>query len=414
MKTLNDSIKESFKILLNNISFKKPQGIVSGYPHFDNMLRGLNKGALTVLASKPSLGKTAFALNIVHNLIKQTPETGILFCSDLSNTELSFRLLTIVSGVRNSYDTDYQSDDVKRLTSAVSKLKDCPLYFEEHSGFDEAMLSKIKELHTEQNFDLLIADNIRPDDCRKIKELAKELNIAILALVSLYSKKDEILSLGLADTLIRLHRERKAEFDPDLGTPVELIVSKNKHGLCGTCRMYFIPEIMLFKESSAGDIPFTVIPEIYESITPYTELKRYLTPENLPLLEHLRAEIPQSDENTDPESLLRLSARLEAVGDHENAVKVFQLGQKQCEHNEEKIECVYNLLHAAMYYWLFRRVYDMHSCMARAEQMLDEHSQREYDELKRRILTYTPANWIKEEDLEDPANKKKHFTVKGI
>ena len=43
----------------------------------------------------------------------------------------------------------------------------------------------------------------------------------------------------------------------------------------------------------------------------------------------------------------------------------------------------------------------MHSCMARAEQMLDEHSQREYDELKRRILTYTPANWIKESEIED-------------
>ena len=401
MKSLNDSIKESFEILLENISFKKPQGIAIGYPRFDNMLRGMTKGTLTILASAPSLGKTAFALNIVHNLTKQTPETGILFCSDLSNTELTFRLLTIASGVKNSYDTDYQNDDVKRLTASVNKLKDYPLYFEEHSGFDEAILSKIKGLHTEQNFDLLIADNVRPDECRKLKELAKELDISVLALVSVYSKKDEILSRGIADTLVTLHRERKADYDPDLGAPVEFIVSKNKHGLCGTCRMYFIPEIILYKESCAGDDPFVAIPEIYESITPYTELKRYLTPDNLPLLEHLRAEIPQNDENTDPDSLLRLSARLEAVGDHKNAVKVFQIGQKQCEHDEEKIECVYDLLHAAMYYWLFRRVYDMHSCMARAEQMLDEHSQREYDELKRRILTYTPANWIKESEIED-------------
>ena len=401
MKTLNDSIKESFEILLENISFKKPQGIASGYPNFDNMLRGINKGNLTVLASKPSLGKTAFALNIIHNLTKRTPETGVLFCSDLSNTELTFRLLTIASGVKNSYDTDYRNEDMKRLTSAVNKLKEYPLYFEEHSGIDDTVMENIKTIHAEHNIELLIVDNIRPDECRKLKELAKELDIAVLALVSLYSRKDEILSRGVADTLVILHRERKADYDSDLGAPVELIVTKNKHGLCDTCRMYFIPEIMLYKESCAGDDPFVVIPEIYESITPYTELKRYLTPDNLPLLEHLRAEIPQSDENTDPDSLLRLSARLEAVGDHENAVKVFQFGQKQCEHNEEKIECVYDLLHAAMYYWLFRRVYDMHSCMARAEQMLDEHSQREYDELKRRILTYTPASWIKENEIED-------------
>ncbi len=401
MKSLNDSIKESFEILLENISFKKPQGIATGYPRFDNMLRGMTKGTLTILASAPSLGKTAFALNIIHNLTKCTPETGVLFCSDLSNTELTFRLLTIASGVKNSYDTDYRNEDMKRLTSTVNKLKEYPLYFEEHSGIDDTVMENIKTIHAEHNIELLIVDNIRPDDCRKLKELAKELDIAVLVLVSLYSRKDEILSRGVADTLVILHRERKADYDPDLGAPVELIVAKNKHGLCGTCRMYFIPEIMLYKESCAGDDPFVVIPEIYETITPYTELKKYLTPDNLPLLEHLRAEIPQNDVDTDPDSLLRLSARLEAVGDHKNAVKVFQIGQKQCEHKEEKIECVYDLLHAAMYYWLFRRVYDMHSCMAIAEQMLDEHSQREYDELKRRILTYTPANWIKESEIED-------------
>ena len=401
MKTLHDSLTESFEILLDANCFKKPDGIATGFKNLDNMLRGMNKGCLTVLGSKPSLGKTAFALNIVHNLAKHTPEAGILFCSDLSNTELSFRLLTIASGVKNSYDTDYRNEDMKRLTSTVNKLKEYPLYFEEHSGIDDTVMENIKTIHAEHNIELLIVDNIRPDECRKLKELAKELDIAVLALVSLYSRKDEILSRGIADTLVTLHRERKADYDPDLGAPVEFIVSKNKHGLCGTCRMYFIPEIMLYKESCAGDDPFVVIPEIYESITPYTELKRYLTPDNLPLLEHLRAEIPQNDVDTDPESLLRLSARLEAVGDHKNAVKVFQIGQKQCEHDEEKIECVYDLLHAAMYYWLFRRVYDMHSCMARAEQMLDEHSQREYDELKRRILTYTPASWIKENEIED-------------
>ena len=401
MKTLNDSLKESFEILLENISFKAPEGITTGYPNFDNMLRGISKGNLTVLASKPSLGKTAFALNIVHNLTKRTPETGVLFCSDLSNTELTFRLLTIASGVKNSYDTDYQNDDVKRLTASVNKLKDYPLYFEEHSGFAESMLSKIKGLRTEQNFDLLFADNVRPDECRKLKELAKELDIAVLALVSLYSRKDEILSRGVADTLVTLHRERKADYDPDLGAPVEFIVSKNKHGLCGTCRMYFIPEIMLFKESCAGNEPFVAIPEIYESITPYTELKRYLSPEKLPLLENLRAEIPQEGETLNLSDVLSLSARLEAVGDHDNAVKVFLLGRKNCHTYEKGAEVAYDLIFAAMYYWLFKDEHNMHRCMARAEQMLDEHSQREYDELKRRILTYAPASWINKEEIEE-------------
>ena len=65
MKSLHDSIAESFDILLENISFKKPQGIATGYKHFDNMLRGIHKGNLTVIAAPPSPGKTALALNIV-------------------------------------------------------------------------------------------------------------------------------------------------------------------------------------------------------------------------------------------------------------------------------------------------------------------------------------------------------------
>ena len=401
MKTLHDSLTESFEILLDANCFKKPDGIATGFKNLDNMLRGMNKGCLTVLGSRPSLGKTAFALNIVHNLAKRTPEPGILFCSDLSNTELSFRLLTIASGVKNSYDSNYQNVDVKRLTSAVNKLKDYPLYFDDHTGIDDAKLENIRTIHAERKFELLIADNVRPDACRKLKKLAKELDIAVLVLVSLYSKKDEILSRGIADTFATLHRERKADYDPDLGAPVEVIVSKNKHGLCGSCRMYFIPEIMLFKESCAGNEPFVAIPEIYESITPYTELKRYITPDKLPLLEHLHSEIPQEGETLNLSDILSLSARLEAVGDHENAVKVFLMGRKNCHTCEEGAKVVYDWMFAAMYYWLFRDKYNMHSCMARAEQMLDEHSQREYDELKRRILTYKPSTWIKEEEIEE-------------
>ena len=56
MKTLYDSLTESFEILLDANCFKKPDGIATGFKNLDNMLRGMNKGCLTVLGSKPSLG----------------------------------------------------------------------------------------------------------------------------------------------------------------------------------------------------------------------------------------------------------------------------------------------------------------------------------------------------------------------
>ena len=399
MKTLHDSLTESFKILLDANCFKKPEGSATGFKNLDNMLRGMNKGCLTVLGSRPSLGKTAFALNIVHNLTKRTPETGILFCSDLSNTELSFRLLTIASGVKNSYDSNYQNEDVKRLTSAVNKLKDYPLDFEDHTGIDNATLENIRTIHAERKFEFLIADNVRPDACRELKTLAKELDIAVLALVSLYSKKDEILSRGIADTFVTLHRERKADYDPDLGAPVDFIVSKNKHGFCGTCRMYFIPEIMLFKESCIGE-PFVSIPDIYEPVTPCGELKKYLSPEKLPILEHLQAEIPQEGETLNLSDVLSLSACLEAVGDHKNAVKVFLMGRKNCYTYEQGAEIAYDWMFAAMYYWLFRDKKNTDRCMKKAQTMLDDRIMREYDELEKRINTYIPAGWIKDCEIK--------------
>ena len=131
MKTFKDALKESMQIMLDTISFNAPEGITTGYPEFDNLTRGMRKGSLTVLASLPSLGKTAFALNIVGNLMGRKPEMPILYCSGLSHTELSFRLLTILSGVVCGYDQNHHGDEIARLTGCVAEQKNYPLFFEE-------------------------------------------------------------------------------------------------------------------------------------------------------------------------------------------------------------------------------------------------------------------------------------------
>lgn len=108
MKTFKDAMKESVQIMLDTISFNAPEGITTGYPELDNLMRGMRWGSLTMLTSLPSLGKTAFALNIVGNLMGRKPEMPVLYCSGLSHTELAFRLLTILSGVVCGYDRDHQ------------------------------------------------------------------------------------------------------------------------------------------------------------------------------------------------------------------------------------------------------------------------------------------------------------------
>ncbi len=406
MKTLKESIQETLEIMLDTISCKEPEGITTGYPKFDNLVRGMSKGTLTVLASRPSLGKTSFALNIVKNRSEHTLETGILFCSDLSRIELTSRLLTIASGVQTRFNRNYPPAEINSLTDEAKHLKDYPLFFEEHTGVDAQLLRKIEEFHAEHDFDLLIMDNVRSEDCQKLKVLAKDLNIAVLALVSIHSKKDEVLNKIIADALIVLHRDRNSETDPDLGARVELLIVKNNHGCCGTCPMYFLPQIMLFKESNAGDC-FVAIPETYEAISPYEELKKYLAPEKLPLHEHLCAEMPKDGETLNLSDVLSLSACLEAIGDHENAVKAFITGRKYCQNYEEKSEVIYDWMFAAMYYWLFRDMSNAMRCMDHAKLMLDKQTEKEFQELERRMKTYVPADWIKDDEIEpeNPSGK---------
>ena len=92
MITLKESLAEAMQIMLDTVSRREPEGVKTGYPELDNLTRGMRKGSLSVLVSGPSLGKTAFALNIVGNLMGRKPEIPVLYCSGLSHTKLSFRL----------------------------------------------------------------------------------------------------------------------------------------------------------------------------------------------------------------------------------------------------------------------------------------------------------------------------------
>ena len=397
MKKLQDSLKETMGNILAPLASKVPRGINTGFFHFDNMLQGINKGTLTILASKPGSAKTSFALNIVKNLVRQ--QAKILFASDLSAANISSRLLAITSGVQQKSNAPYTPAEMMLLLSAEETLQKLPLFFAEHRGINEIFCAETSNLHAEQHLEMLIADNVRTADCRSLKALAGELDIAVLALVPIHSRKDEIMLKGIADKLITLQPDNERSADPDLGVPLELVISKNKQGHCGTCRIYMIPPIMLFKESRTTREPFVAIPDVYTPIRPYTALKNYITPEHLPLLDCLHAEIPQEDETLNLSDVLKLSACLDAVGDHENAVKVFLMGRKKCHTYEKGAEVIFDWMFAAMYYWLFLDMPNANRCMENAKELLDSRTLEEFGTLEERIQKYRPSEWIKDEEI---------------
>ena len=243
MISLKQSLSESMQIMLDTISFNAPAGMLTGYPELDNLTRGMRKGSLTVLASPPSLGKTAFALNIVGNLMGRKPEMTVLYCSGLSHTELTFRLLTILSGVVCGYDRDPYGDEIARLTGCVAEQKNYPLFFEECGTSFE----KITEFCSEKNIGFLIFDPVRQESLADLKRLAQELDIPVLALVSLKTDKSTAEIMEAADTVINLVRDRH-ETKNGQDAPVSLVVARNRFGLCGTCRLNFIPQTMRFED----------------------------------------------------------------------------------------------------------------------------------------------------------------------
>ena len=242
MKTFKDALKESMQIMLDTISFNAPEGITTGYPELDNLTRGMRKGSLTVLASPPSLGKTAFALNIVGNLMGRKPEMPILYCSGLSHTELAFRLLTIISGVVCGYDRDHHGDEISRLTGCVAEQQNYPLFFEERG----TPFEKVVGLCSEKHIGFLIFDPAQQESLAELRRLAQELDIPVLALVSLKRSESTAKIMDAADTVIHLVRDRH-ETKNDHGAPVSLVVARNRFGLCGTCRLNFIPQTMRFE-----------------------------------------------------------------------------------------------------------------------------------------------------------------------
>ncbi len=250
MITLKESLTEAMQIMLDMVSWKEPAGVTTGFPHLDQLVRGLRPGSLTVLASRPSLGKTAFALNIVRNLMERKPETPVLYCSSLSPAELTIRLLTILSGVTCSFEHGVSADGAARLTELVQNIKDYPLRFADSRIMDDRFFRKISNFLQEKNrFGLIVIDPVVPEHLPRLMQLAGELKIPVLALVSIPKGSGRIPGADLADTVICLHRDRM-ETKTGCGAPVSFAVSRNRFGLCGTCRLNFIPQTMRFEDIS--------------------------------------------------------------------------------------------------------------------------------------------------------------------
>lgn len=272
-------------------------GIPTGLNGLDRMLAGLQKSDLLILAARPAMGKTAFALNLAQHAAIRNGVCTAVFSLEMSKEQLVMRMLTSEGKVDASKvkTGQLEDDDWQMLIKAAEKMYDAPIYIDDTPGLSiNELRSKVRRLKQEKGLGLLVVDYLQlmtgssktasreqeiSEISRGLKGIAKELNIPVIALSqlnrSLESRTDkrpmmsDLRESGAieqdADIIMFIYRDwvykRKEspefENDEELKRKAEVIIGKHRSGPTGTVHVIFLGEYSSFvnpvQEFQGGD-----------------------------------------------------------------------------------------------------------------------------------------------------------------
>jgi replicative DNA helicase len=261
---------------------KKLRGLPTGYPLLDEYLGGLQNSDLVILAARPSLGKTALALNIARHLAIEEGIPVAFFSLEMSKDQIVDRLLASEAGVslwRLRTGKLYYEGEINELamvSQAMDKLTQAPIYIDDtpslHTLHIRSMARKLKHqigavgliiidylqlLRSHKNYDNRVQE--MTEISRNLKELAKEMNLPVLALsqlsrapeqrISQVPKLSDLRESGSleqdADIVMFIHRPRESgQVAPS--NQADIIIAKQRHGPLGVVNLYFEPETASF------------------------------------------------------------------------------------------------------------------------------------------------------------------------
>ena len=256
---------------------EKMQGIPTGFLDLERVLNGLQRSDMIILAARPSMGKTALALNIAKNAARKGNVVAI-FSLEMGKGQLAKRLLATESGVNsqriNRGELDY--NEMEQLLLAVDRLSKLKVYIDDNGGQTILEIrSKARRLAHEVGLDLIVIDYLQlmtgrraenrqqeiSDISRNLKTLARELDVPILALSQLSrsvelraEKKPQLSDLREsgsleqdADIVMFLYREEYYNREEsDKANVAEVIIAKNRNGPTTAINLYFDKETMRF------------------------------------------------------------------------------------------------------------------------------------------------------------------------
>lgn len=258
-------------------------GVKSGLIDLDKILNGFQKSDLILLAARPSMGKTALALNIATNASKE--KVIAMFSLEMSKVQLGNRLLSTASGVNSQYlnTGNFSDEDTDRLLDGLERLSQCKLYIDDTAGMGLMELrSKARRIKYEHGLDMVIIDYLQlmqggkaenrqqeiSEISRTLKAMARELDVPILALSQLSrsvelraEKKPQLSDLREsgsleqdADIVMFLYRDEYYNRDEAENKNIaELIIAKNRNGPTTSLHLRFDKETMKFSDLTRAD-----------------------------------------------------------------------------------------------------------------------------------------------------------------
>lgn len=283
--TLSGGLDEAMDRIQNQDS-----GSLRGYPtkhtQLDETLGGFQKSDLIILAARPSVGKTAFSIDLALRIAEQNVPVGV-FSLEMSMDQVIDRFIAAKSGVslwklRTGKLSHDGTDDFLRITTAISQLKDLPIYIDDASSLNVLqMRAMARRLQAEHGLGLLIVDYLQlmaakrnydspvqqvTEISRGLKGLAKELNIPVIAISQLsraVEQRDghkprlsDLRDSGSieqdADVVMFIHREDKINVERaremnKLNT-AQLVIAKHRNGPTGEIEFRVDPESLQFLE----------------------------------------------------------------------------------------------------------------------------------------------------------------------
>jgi replicative DNA helicase len=277
-------VVDRIEVLYNRENPSDITGTATGFHDLDHITSGLQPGDMIVVAGRPSMGKTAFALNIAEYVGMELKKPVAIFSLEMSGPQLAMRFLSSAGRLdQTKIRTGKLSDeDWEKMSVALGKLHEAPIHIDETGAINASDLrARARRLHRQcGQLGLIVIDYLQlmtsvkdnenrateiSEISRSIKALAKELQVPVIALSQLSRKVEErndkrplmsdLRESGAieqdADIILMMYREEYYKPDTTEKGVAEVIIGKHRNGPTGTVKMTFLGEYTKFENFAA-------------------------------------------------------------------------------------------------------------------------------------------------------------------